>query len=43
MFHVEHVLLGLCPTRAEGESTTSGSKPRRFDRLLHKAFPLGLR
>jgi len=29
------VLLGLCPTRAVGESTTYGSKPYRYDLLLH--------
>jgi hypothetical protein len=30
-------LLGLCPTRAEGESTTSGSKPYRYGLLSHDA------
>ncbi len=29
-------LLGRCPTRAIGESTTLGSKPRRYGLPFHK-------
>jgi hypothetical protein len=41
--HGHLCLLGRCPTRAVGESTTLGSKPYRYGLQLHKAFPHGLR
>ncbi len=35
--HPRMLILGRCPTRAVGESTTYGSKPRRYGQLSHKA------